>query len=112
MKTNRNGLTSISCRITLNKSRKEFSTGIFVNPTYWSKEKQKLLDETEDSKMVYSQLSLIKQKLSQAFLMLEIKGDSFDVYKIYCDEDTKKEMGVIAIYTEHNAYYKKLVVRI
>ncbi len=44
--------------------------------------------------------------------MLQIQGDSFDVedvYKIYCGEDTKKEMGVIAVYVEHNNYYKKLV---
>jgi len=32
-----------------------------------------------------------------------------DVYKIYCGVDIKKEMGVMAIYTEHNTYYKKLV---
>lgn len=30
-------------------------------------------------------------------------------YKIYCGEDTKREMGVIAVYVEHNNYYKKLI---
>ena len=97
-KLNKRGTTPVRCRLTIDKSRKEFSTGIFVRPEFWSKEKQKVLQETENSKTVNCQISLIKQKLGQAFLMLKIKGDSFDVddvYKIYCGEDTKKEMGVI-----------------
>ncbi|AVR45064.1 hypothetical protein C7S20_07160 [Christiangramia fulva] len=39
-KANKKGITSISCRITVDKTRKEFSTGLFINPDYWSKEKQ------------------------------------------------------------------------
>lgn len=111
-RTNKRGLASIRARITIDKSRKEFSTGIFIRPEYWDKDKQKLLDDAENSKTVNSQISLIKQKLGQAFLILQIKGESFDVddvYKIYCGEDIKKEMGVVAAYAEHNHYYKKLV---
>ena len=69
-KLNKRGTTPIRCRITIDKTRKEFSTGIFVHPEYWSKDKQKVLDHTENSKTINSQLSLIKQKLGQAFLML------------------------------------------
>ncbi|RKS55870.1 site-specific recombinase XerD [Gillisia mitskevichiae] len=111
-KLNKRGTTPIRCRITIAKTRKEFSTSIFINPEYWDKDKQKVLDETENHKTVNSQLSLIKQKLGQAFLMLQIQDKPFDVedvYRIYCGEDTKKEMGVIAVYVEHNNYYKKLV---
>lgn len=46
--------------------------------------------------------------------MLQIKGGPFDVddiYTIYRGEHTKTEMGVIAVYTEHNNYYRKLVVK-
>ncbi|MCC8360998.1 site-specific integrase [Salinimicrobium sediminilitoris] len=111
-KTNKAGLAPLRCRVTIEKQRKQFSTGIFINPDHWSQEKQKVLDNGENHKIINSQLSLIKQKLGQAFLMLQIKGDSFDVddvYKIYCGEDTKNEMGVIAAYVEHNNYYKKLI---
>ena len=111
-KINKAGLTSLWCRITYNKTRKQFSTGTYIKPDYWDKEKQKVLDEAENAKTVNSQISLIKQKLGQAFLMLQIQGGSFDVddvYKIYCGEETKKEMGVIAVYVEHNNYYKKLI---
>ncbi|WP_029034076.1 site-specific integrase [Salinimicrobium terrae] len=111
-KTNKTGLAPLRCRVTLEKRVKQFSTGIFINPDHWSQEKQKVLDTGESYQTVNSQISLIKQKLVQAFLMLQIKGDFFDVddvYKIYCGEDAKKEMGVIAAYVEHNNYYKKLV---
>ncbi len=111
-KLNKRGTTPIRCRLTIDKSRKEFSTGIFVHPEYWSKEKQKVLDPGENSETVNSQISLIKQKLSRAFLMLQIQEDPFDVediYKIYSGENVKKEMGVMAVYEEHNSYYKKLI---
>lgn len=68
-KINKAGLTPLRCRITYEKSRKQFSTGIFINPSYWSKEKQKVIVEAENSRTVNSHLSLIKQKLGQAFLM-------------------------------------------
>ncbi len=111
-KLNKAGFTPIVCRITYEKSRKQFSTGLFINPEYWCKEKQKVLGSLENSDYINKQLSLIKQKLGQAFLMLQIQEGSFDVedvYNIYCGEDTKKEMGIIAVYIEHNNYYKKLV---
>ena len=100
------------CRVTYEKSRKQFSTGLFINPDYWDKEKQKVLDKAENSEYVNKQMSLIKQQLGQAFLMLQIQEESFDVedvYKIYCGEDTKKEMGVIVVYVEQNNYYRNLV---
>ena len=111
-KTNKAGLTPILCRITFNKTRKQFSTGLFINPEYWNKEKQKVLEKADNSEYVNKQMSLIKQKLGQAFLMLQIQQKSFDVddiYKLYKGEDIKKEYGVIAVYAEHNSYYKKLI---
>ena len=111
-KINKKGVTPLRCRMTYLKSRKQFSTGIFIEPDTWNQMKQKVLENSENAGNLNSQLSLIKQKLGQAFLMLQIQGEPFDVddvYKIYCGEDTKKEMGVIAVYVEHNNYYKKLI---
>lgn len=62
-KTNKAGLTPLRCRITYEKSRKQFSTGLFVNPDYWCKEKQKVIGDSENFEFVNKQLSLIKQKL-------------------------------------------------
>ena len=44
--------------------------------------------------------------------MLQIMEEPFDVgdiCKIYTGENMKKEMGVMAVYEEHNSYYKKLI---
>ena len=111
-KLNKSGLTPVNCRITYEKSRKQFSTGLFINPDYWNKGKQKVLEKAENVEYLNKQISLIKQKLGQAFLMLQIRGEPFDVddvYKIYSGDNIKKEMGVIAAYEEHNIYYKKLI---
>ncbi|MCM8569384.1 Arm DNA-binding domain-containing protein [Gramella jeungdoensis] len=111
-KTNKASLTPLRCRITFEKSHKQVSTGLFINPAYWNKEKQKVLYTSENSEYVNKQLSLIKQKLGQAFLMLQIQEKSFDVddiFKLFKGEDIKKEYGVLATYKQHNDYYKKLI---
>ena len=38
---NTQGLCPIECRITLDKDRKPFSTGLFINPNYWDNKTQK-----------------------------------------------------------------------
>ncbi|UZH56336.1 site-specific integrase [Salinimicrobium tongyeongense] len=111
-KLNKAGLTPVICRITYEKSRKQFSTGLYINPDYWDREKQKVLKKAENSEYVNKQMSLIKQQLGQAFLMLQIHQNSFDVddiYKKFKGEETKQELGVISAYDEHNDYYKKLI---
>jgi integrase/recombinase XerD len=37
-KINKAGRTPIICRITYDKSRKQFSTGIFIDPKNWNKD--------------------------------------------------------------------------
>ncbi|MDP5158547.1 MAG: Arm DNA-binding domain-containing protein, partial [Flaviramulus sp.] len=39
-KVNAKGLCALMCRLTYNKTRKTFSTGLFVNPKYWDSKKQ------------------------------------------------------------------------
>ncbi|MFV5690714.1 Arm DNA-binding domain-containing protein [Flavobacterium sp. LT1R49] len=41
-KTNQKGLCPLNCSITLNKERKQFTTGLFVNPNYWENKLQKV----------------------------------------------------------------------
>ena len=67
---NTNERCAIKCRITYNKKRKEFSTGLLINQTNWNS-KQKLVKTTEpDNDYINNQLSLIKTKINKAFLML------------------------------------------
>ncbi len=69
-RTNSKGFSSVKCRLTYNKNRKDFSTGISVNPDYWDPKKQRLLDQSDQEEIVNMQISLIENKISRAFLML------------------------------------------
>lgn len=110
-KTNSRGLCPIRCRITFNKKRKEFSTGLFINPDYWDSKKQKVKPNNE-SEYINTQLSLIKNKLNQAFLFLQVKGTYFSVEDIllkYKGEKSKDDFGIIEVYNLHLDYIKKLI---
>lgn len=101
----------ILCRLSYNKKRKQFSTGLFINPDYWNSKKQKV-EPCEDSTYFNQQLSLIKNKLNQAFLFLQVQGESFtvhDIYLKYKGETTSKEKGVIETYKEYCDRISKLV---
>jgi len=82
-KINSKGLCVLMCRITYNKYRKSFSSGLFVNPEYWNSKKQKVLENTEQSDYLNKQLSLIKTKINKVFLLLQVQEQSFDVGAIY-----------------------------
>ena len=63
----RDNKASLICRITYDKSRKQFSTGLFINPKHWNSKQQYVEPQEPDSELKNTQLSLIKIKLSQAY---------------------------------------------
>ena len=111
-KINSNNKCPLTCRITLDSGRKEFSTGLFINPDNWNASKQKVFPTTTDNNYLNTQLSLIKQEINQAFLMLKVQQEVFDVEDIYLKykgEDIKTEKTLLEVYTLHNDRMKKLV---
>lgn len=111
-KTNKKGVCPIKCRITLRKKRKEFSTGLFINPSLWKSKQQQAEPPEPDNQYLNTQLSLIRQNLNQAFLFLQVKGAPFtvlDIYNQYKGETPKDEVGVMEAYRLHNDRIKKLV---
>jgi hypothetical protein len=46
------GLSPIRCRLTYSKQRKDFSTGIRVNPGPWDPKKQRLLDQSDQEEII------------------------------------------------------------
>ncbi|WP_159950877.1 site-specific integrase [Polaribacter septentrionalilitoris] len=112
VKINKKGQCPIKCRITFLKSRKEFSTGIFINPDYWSSSKQKALPDSKENNILNNKLSLIHQQIDKAFLMLQILPNDFDVddiYRKYKGEDSKEEITILGAYDLHNEKTKKLI---
>ena len=72
-KINSKGKCPLTCRITYELERKEFSTGLFINPKNWSSAKQQAVPLNTEN----TQLSLIKQEINQAFLFLQVGEKSF-----------------------------------
>jgi hypothetical protein len=97
-KVNSTGKCPVRCRITLNKIRKEFSTGQFVTPQNWDSKKQLVKPPEPDRNTINTELSLIKTKLNKAFLLLQIKEESLnvdDIYSLYKGKKLIKEYNVV-----------------
>ena len=111
-KINKKGQCPIRCRITFLKTRKEFSTGIFINPEFWNSGKQKAFPSDNENTILNNKLSLIRQQIDKAFLMLQILPNEFDVddiYRSYKGEDSKEEITILGAYDIHNNKTKKLI---
>lgn len=112
IKINKKGQCPIKCRITFLKSRKEFSTGIFINPDYWDSGKQKAIPPNKENNILNNKLSLISHQINEAFLMLQILPNDFDVddiYRKYKGEDSKEEITILGAYDLHNDKTQKLI---
>jgi len=111
-KINKKGLCPIKCRITFNKSRKEFSTGLFIIPDKWNSKQQQAEPPNKENNIINSHLSLIKNNLNQAFLLLQINKGIFDVDDVYLQykgENVKTEKTISDVYEMHNSRMEKLV---
>lgn len=111
-KLNSKGKCAIKCRITYKKRRKEFAIGQSINPSLWNSKQQLVKPPELDAELINSQISLIRTKLNQAFLFLQVKGTDFnveDIYKQYKGETNKKDFGIMEVYNLHSARIKKLI---
>ena len=112
VRINKQGRCPIRCRLTYLKTRKIFSTGLFINPDYWDSGKQKASPPSADNATLNNKLSLIYQQIDTAFLMLQILPNDFDVddiYRKYKGEDSKEEITILGAYDLHNEKTKKLI---
>ena len=111
-RTNEKGVCAIECRITLDKQRKPFSTGIFINPEYWNASKQKAHPPNKGNNQVNTQLSLIKQEINQAFLFLQVQEKEFsvdDIYSQFKGENVKLDKSIKEMFHLHITKQEKLI---
>ena len=109
---NREGKSAIKCRITYNYKRKEFSTGLFINPDHWNSKQQLVKPPEPNADILNSQLSLIKTKINRAFLMLLVKETNFtveDIYSTYKGKKRTKEYNTIEFFNRYLDKLKRLV---
>lgn len=100
------------CRITYSKQRKQFATGFFINPNHWNNKAQQAKPPNEENNSTNNKLSLIKSKINQAFLLLQIQEKEFcveDVYNQYKGKPTTQNYQLCSYYLEYLEKYKKLI---
>lgn len=111
-KSNSKGLAPLKCRITYMGERKPFATGLFINPQNWDNKQQKVKPPNSENETINTQLSLIKNKINQAFLFLQVNEEEFDVEDIflqYKGNPPKKNKTILQLFQEHNDRIEKLI---
>lgn len=111
-RVNKAGKCPVRCRCTYNKQRHEFSTGLFIDADNWYSKEQRAKPPNEENEFLNIQLSLIKNKINQAFLLLQMQGEDFDVQDIYSHykgEPNEREKSVLEVFDMHNERMHKLV---
>ncbi|BAP29940.1 tyrosine type site-specific recombinase [Chryseobacterium sp. StRB126] len=112
VKLNKQGKCPIKCRITFHQDRKEFSTGLFVNPKQWDSRLQKAKPPNQENSFINTQLGLIKNEINQAFLFLQVNEENFDVGDIYLQykgDVSIRTKTILELFKEHNDRLEKLV---
>lgn len=111
-KINKQGECSITCRITYENKRKPFSTGLFISPNNWDAKGQKAKPPNTETTFINSELSLIKNKINQAFLFLQVQEREFtaeDIYNQYAGVPLNVEKTVLDVFDQHIVKQKKLI---
>lgn len=111
-KTNQKGLCPLNCRITLNKQRKQFTTGLFVNPNYWENKLQKVNTQDPNYKFINAQIEHIQIKINHIALVFQLQGEDCtldNIYNKYIGVEIKKKEYVLSYYKQYLSKIKKLV---
>lgn len=111
-KINKQGKCPIKCRITYLGKRKSFSTGLFAYPENWHSKQQKSKPPSKENDYTNTQISLISQKINQAFLLLQVNDRAFDVEDIYLQykgKNIKADKTLLEVFELHNSRMLKLV---
>lgn len=103
-KTNRKGLCPLKCRLTYKKKRKEFASGLMVDPKQWNSSKQKV----ENDALLNSSIEIIRSKLQKAYISLELEKENFMVQDIVRKYLNKPEQNQTYLISYYNSYLKKL----
>ena len=112
VKVNKKGKCPVRCRITYLKKRKEFSLGLFLSPGYWDSKQQKAKPPNPDNHYINTKMSLISQKINEAFLFLQVNDKAFDVEDIYLQykgENVKTRKTLLEVFKLHNERMFKLI---
>lgn len=109
------GEAPIHCRIAIDKSIKQFSTGLYILPKDWDKTKQKAKGKTPESESVNTYLEQIRDRLFNAETKLLIESpDNYtlnDIYLIFTEQYADNSPTLLKLFKEWLDKMEKLVGR-
>ena len=111
-KTNQKGLCPLNCRITLKGNRKQFTTGLFVNPLNWQNKLQKIDELDSSSKLINSTIEEIRNKINKITLVFDLQSENYsldDIYNKYIGKEIKRNENILSYYKQYLSKIKKLV---
>src|SRR5690606_9640210 len=111
-KTNQKGLCPLNFRITFNKERKQFSTGLFVNPIYWQNKLQTVKAKDVNADFLNSQTQQILNKIQNIVRVFQLQQEAYTLEDVYCKflgKEIKKKEFILAYYKAYLTKIKKLV---
>ncbi len=109
---NKAGKCSLRCRMTYKKTRHEFATGLFMLPSAWQNTQQQVAPGGLETDYVNTEISLIRNRINQVFLLLKIQNSNFNVEDIYLSfkgENIKTEKTILEVFELHNSKMYKLI---
>lgn len=112
IRINKKGKAPLRCRITYLGIRKIFATGVFIKPDNWNNEKQIAIPPDIENDNINNKISLISQKINQAFLILQVQNKNFDVDDIYLKykgDNIKANKTLMELFEKHNISMKSLI---
>lgn len=111
-KTNKRGLCPLNCRITFNKDRKQFSTGLFINPIYWQSKLQTVNTRDVNSDFLNSQIQEILKKIQNIVRVFQLEQEIYtleDIYQKFRGKEIKKREHILSYYKGYLQSIKKLI---
>ncbi|OEY71952.1 site-specific integrase [Salegentibacter salarius] len=103
-KKNKLGYCPLNCRITYRNKRKEFASGLKVQPEKWDSE----LQMVEGEPLINSNIKIIKSKIQKTYISLELDGKDFTVVDIVRKYLYKPEQNKTYLVFYYDSYLKKL----
>lgn len=109
---NKSGYCPLRCRITYKGEKYEFSTGEFVKPDCWNSKHQTAKPLVQENQKINTALSLIKNKINQAYLLLVHSNVDFSLDEIvtYLKPQPKvEEKQIISFFDEYIIELRKRI---
>lgn len=111
-KKNKKGMCPLNVRITYLKKRREASSGIMVNPLYWSSKQQRNTSRTTSGEQINQQLEVQVAAIRKAYLKLQLGNVDFTVDHIwdtYLGKEEKKNEFLISYFQKFLKRQLKLI---